>query len=97
MKEQLCEILRDNEWINDVVVSGDDPHKEMTISFVPDKPVLELKRISKPGRRVYQNVSELKPVLRGFGMAVITTSQGLLTDKEAREKKVGGEILCTVS
>jgi|TARA_B100001971_G_C18250114_1_gene577476 small subunit ribosomal protein S8 len=97
MKEQLCEILRDNGWINDIIVSGDDPHKEMTVSFVPDKPTLELKRISKPGRRVYQNVSELKPVLRGFGMAIITTSQGLLTDKEAREKKIGGEVLCTVS
>jgi hypothetical protein len=54
-------------------------------------------RISKPGRRMYRSVDELKPVLSGFGMAILTTSEGILTDTEARKRKIGGELLCTIS
>jgi len=97
MKEQLCEILRDNGWIADVMVAGEDPKKYMIISFNPEKMNLEIKRISKPGRRVYQQVSDMRPILYGYGMAVLTTSQGLMTDKTAKEKKIGGEVLCTIA
>lgn len=55
-----------------------------------------LKRISKPGKRIYLGSKELKPVLAGYGIAVISTPQGLMTDKEARKKKLGGEVLCEV-
>ena len=97
LKEQLCEILRDNGWIADVRTIGEDLGKKLQITFAEDKPLLELKRISKPGRRVYKGVEELRPVLRGFGMAILTTSQGLMSDKDARGKKIGGEVLCTIS
>jgi hypothetical protein len=60
------------------------------------KSALTLKRVSKPGQRMYQGSRDLKPVMRGFGIAVVTTSLGLLTDKEARKQKVGGEVLCTI-
>ncbi|MBU0766546.1 30S ribosomal protein S8 [Patescibacteria group bacterium] len=96
-KEQLCELLRDNDWIADVTVSGEDPKKIMTVTFNPKKPKLELSRISKPGRRVYKGTQELRPILHGYGTAILTTSQGLMTDKEARKKKIGGEVLCTIA
>jgi small subunit ribosomal protein S8 len=56
----------------------------------------DLKRISKPGRRVYASIKELPHVLNNFGIAVISTSQGLMTNKKARQKKLGGEIICEV-
>lgn len=59
--------------------------------------IKELKRISKPGLRVYKNASEMPRVLNGLGIAVVSTSKGVMTDKEARKENVGGEILCYVS
>ena len=58
--------------------------------------ISSLKRISKPGRRVYVNKEEILTVLNGKGMSVISTSQGLLTDKQARQKKIGGELICEI-
>ena len=97
IKQQLCELLKQEGWIAGVAVVGEEPKQDLEITFLPEKSSLTLKRVSKPGRRVYAAASELKPVLQGFGIAVITTSQGLLTDKEARKKRVGGEVLCTIS
>ncbi|MFH0769893.1 MAG: 30S ribosomal protein S8 [Candidatus Peregrinibacteria bacterium] len=97
IKEQLCEILRREGWIAEVRVVGEGVEKTVEVTFSPDKPTLTLKRISKPGRRVYHACTALKPVLNGYGIAILSTSQGLLTDREAREKKVGGEVLCSIS
>ncbi len=97
INENLLKLLKDEGWIADVRVIGEAPKQEVEVVFAADKPALELKRISKPGQRRYAGSQELKPILQGYGIAVITTSQGLLTDKEARKRKVGGEILCTVS
>ncbi|TSC80668.1 MAG: small subunit ribosomal protein S8 [Candidatus Peregrinibacteria bacterium Gr01-1014_25] len=96
IKTELCEVLKREGWIRDVSVSGEGIERAIDVTFIPGKR-LTIKRISTPGRRVYASSKELKPVLRGFGMAVLTTSQGLLTDAEARAKKVGGEVLCTIS
>jgi small subunit ribosomal protein S8 len=57
----------------------------------------EIKRVSKPGRRIYSGVAELPLVLNGMGVAIISTSKGILSDKSCRQEKIGGEILCTVS
>lgn len=97
VKEQLLELMKKEELIKDVEVVGEGIHKKLLVSFLDEKPSLEMKRISKPGRRVYQGHKDLKPVLQGFGLAILTTSQGLMTDKEAREKNIGGEVLCTIS
>ena len=59
--------------------------------------IKELKRVSKPGLRVYKNANELPRVLNGLGVAIISTSKGVITDKEARKENIGGEILCYVS
>lgn len=97
MKESLCQLMKKGGWIQDVVISGEDPKKVIEIVFAQDKPRLELKRVSTPGRRVYAKAVMLKPVLRGYGIAVVTTSKGLMTDAEAREKKLGGEVLCIIA
>jgi small subunit ribosomal protein S8 len=97
IKQDLLEVLKREGWIADVQVIGEAPKQELEVTFVEGKPALELKRISRPGQRVYTQAAEMKPVLRGFGIAILTTSQGLLTDKEAKKKKVGGEILCTIA
>jgi len=97
IKQELCELLKKEGWIADMQVVGEAPKQEIEVTFVEDKPALTLKRVSKPGRRVYAGTGELKPVLHGFGIAILTTSQGLMTDVEARKQKIGGEVLCTLS
>ncbi len=97
MKEDLCRILKEGGWIADYAVVGEAPKQELQITFAADRPRLTLQRVSKPGQRAYAGSAELRPVLHGFGVAILTTSQGLLTDAQARERKIGGEVLCTVS
>ncbi|MBI2117595.1 30S ribosomal protein S8 [Candidatus Peregrinibacteria bacterium] len=96
LKQQLCELLVHEGWLQDVRVSGEDPKRALEVTFMPGK-ILALKRVSRPGRRWYARVAEMRPILRGFGIAVLSTNQGIMTDKEARKKKVGGEVLCTVA
>jgi small subunit ribosomal protein S8 len=96
MKKELCDLLMREGMLQKVEVLGEKPKLNLLLTFVPGK-VLMLTRMSKPGRRLYSAASDLKPVLRGYGIAVLTTSEGLLTDKEARKRKVGGEVLCTVA
>jgi small subunit ribosomal protein S8 len=96
IKQELCELLQREGFLADVRVTGETPKKTLEVSFVEGK-VLQVARVSRPGRRVYSPASELKPVLRGFGVAILTTSQGLMTDKAARQRKVGGEVLCTIA
>ncbi|MDD4286945.1 MAG: 30S ribosomal protein S8 [Candidatus Peribacteraceae bacterium] len=97
IKLQLCELLVREGLLQSVTVEGTAPKQELVVSFLTDHPVLALKRVSTPGRRVYRSVEELKPVENGFGIAILTTSRGLITDREARLKKIGGELLCEIS
>jgi len=97
MKQQLCEVLKKEGWIADVQVEGDAPKQQVRVTFSEEKPKLTLDRISKPGRRIYTSAADLKPVLHGFGIAIVSTSEGLMTDTEARKKGIGGEVLCTIS
>jgi small subunit ribosomal protein S8 len=74
-------------------------HKELEIElkYQEGEPVIrELKRISTPGRRVYSSVRDLKPHRQGLGISILSTPQGVMTDQSAREKNVGGEVLCQV-
>lgn len=96
-KEEICAVLKRTGFIADVSVEGEGIDKEIVITFDPEKRKLTLTRMSKPGRRVFSGKDDLRPVLQGYGISIVTTSQGLMTDKEAREKGVGGEVLCTVS
>ena len=96
IKQELCELLKREGWLEDVRVIGEEPQQQLEVHMMPGK-TIELKRMSKPGRRLYAGSDELKPILRGYGISVLTTSQGLMTDKEARKRKIGGEVLCTIS
>ncbi len=70
---------------------------EVELKYHEGRPVIrELKRVSTPGRRVYHSVKELKPHRGGLGMSILSTPQGVMTDSQAREKNVGGEVLCQV-
>ena len=102
LKESLAVILRQEGYIADFKVSDDGnlPGRvlEITMKYTPERaPTISgLRRVSKPGLRVYTKADRLPRVLGGLGVAVLSTSQGLMTDREARKQKVGGEVLCYV-
>ena len=98
MKVHIAEILKEEGFINDFIVLG-DVKKELTITlkYVGGERVISgLKKISKPGLRVNVPADKLPRVLRGLGIAIISTSKGLMTDKEARKETLGGEVLAYI-
>lgn len=100
LKKQIAEILKREGFIRDVEYIEDDKQGVIRIFLKYGKDnervITGLKRISKPGLRVYAKTDEIPKVLNGLGIALVSTSQGVLTDKEARAKKVGGEILAYI-
>ncbi len=100
MKLRIAEILKEEGYINSFQVISEGPKRTIRIFLKYDekgRPVIEgLKRVSKPGRRVYAGYREIPKVLNGYGINIVSTSKGIMTDKEARKKKVGGEIICSV-
>ncbi len=99
MKKNLAQILLDEGYIKGFTVVEDNKQGMITIDlkYVDDQRVISgLKRISKPGRRVYVRANEVPRVLDGLGMAILSTSHGVLTDKQAREQGVGGEVICYI-
>lgn len=99
MKKDLAQILLDEGYIKGFYVTEDDKQGIITIDlkYVDEQRVISgLKRISKPGRRVYVGAQDVPQVLNGLGTAVISTSKGIMTDKKARQETVGGEVICYV-
>jgi small subunit ribosomal protein S8 len=99
LKIELARILRDNHYIHDFKVLEDGKHGmlRLYLKYYQEKPVIrELKRVSKPGLRKYVSVPEIPRVRNGLGMAILSTSKGVMTDREAREARIGGELLATV-
>jgi small subunit ribosomal protein S8 len=100
IKKEIAEILKREGFIRDVEYIDDNKQGIIRIflKFGPnnERVITGLKRISKPGLRVYAKADEIPKVLNGLGIAIVSTSQGVLTDKEARAKKVGGEVLAYV-
>jgi small subunit ribosomal protein S8 len=96
----MAEILKEEGYINAVKAYNHKGHRFLRITLRYDDegaPVIrEIKRVSKPGRRVYSGAADIPRVRRGYGVAVVSTSQGIMTDKKARDAKIGGEVLCTV-
>lgn len=99
-KVEIARILKEEGFIRDYLVNGEGVKKSITIvlKYGPnnERVISGLKRISKPGKRVYAKVDRVPRVLNGLGIAVISTSEGILTDKQARQKHVGGEVLAYV-
>lgn len=100
MKESISEILKNEGFIRDYEVIKDDKQGEIRIFLKygknNERVISGLKRISKPGMRTYVKADAVPKVLNGLGIALISTSDGILTDKEARAKDVGGEVLAYV-
>src|SRR4051794_29295344 len=102
LKEALADLLVKGAYIGrlEVFDAPNRPDKSLVIElkYSPDRErvISGLKRVSKPGLRVYAKSSEIPRVLGGLGISVLSTSQGLMTDREARKRKVGGEVLCQV-
>ena len=100
IKKSIAEILLNEGYITTVDFKEDDKQGiiKITLKYTPEKEkvIAGIKRISKPGLRVYAGSDEVPKVLNGLGTAIISTSKGLLTDKEARKAGVGGEVLCYV-
>lgn len=98
-KEAIAKILKEEGFINDYTVTGDVKKTiTVTLKYGPngEKVISGLRRISKPGLRAYAKVDSIPRVLNGLGIAIISTSHGLITDKEARAKRVGGEVIAYV-
>lgn len=99
LKQSVAEILADNKFIEAVSVEGSGIDKSLVLSIMSDtgnSPITELKRISKPGRRHYAKVKDIPTVKKGRGLVIVSTSQGLMTGENAKDKKLGGEVLCSV-
>ena len=100
IKKEIAEILKREGFVRDVEYIEDDKQGIIRIFLKygqnNERVITGLKRISKPGLRVYAKTEEVPKVLNGLGIALVSTSQGLVTDKEARAKKVGGEVLAYV-
>jgi small subunit ribosomal protein S8 len=99
MKAGLAEILKKNGYIYDYKIDEDSKQNVISVllRYSDGEPAINgLKRISKPGLRIYKKSDELPRVLNGLGTAVISTSKGLLTEKEARRQDTGGEVVCYI-
>jgi len=100
MKKQILDILKNEGYIADFETTEDKGRKNLLIQLKYDKngsPVIHsIDRISKPGIRKYVSYSEVKPVMGGMGISVLTTNKGILTNREAKKLKIGGELICRV-
>ena len=100
IKLEIARILKEQGFINDYKVKKNDVQNIMVLNLKygehKERVITGLKRISKPGLRVYANAEEMPKVLNGLGIAVVSTSKGVMTDKEARQNNVGGEVLAYI-
>lgn len=99
LKTEIARLLKDNGYIHDYKLLDDGKHGvlRLYLKYFQDKPVIrELRRVSKPGLRQYVGVEDIPRVRNGLGMAMLSTSRGVMTDAQARAAKVGGELLALV-
>ncbi|CAG9295541.1 30S ribosomal protein S8 [Celerinatantimonas diazotrophica] len=99
LKVAIAKVLKDEGYITDYAVSGDvKAELEVTLKYFEGKKVIEtIQRVSRPGLRIYKGATELPRVLGGLGIAVVSTSKGVMTDRAARKAGMGGEIVCYVA
>ena len=100
MKKAICQILVDEGYIKSFSVEEDGKQGIITVTlkYLEGKtPVIQgLRRVSKPGLRIYSNVEDMPKVMNGLGVAIISTSKGVMTDREARKQHIGGEVLAFI-
>jgi small subunit ribosomal protein S8 len=100
LKVAIAKVLKDEGYIENFKVGG-DPHKaelEIELKYYAGRPVIEhIERVSRPGLRIYKGRHDLPQVMNGLGVAIVTTPQGVMTDRKARQAGIGGEVLCFVA
>lgn len=97
--KSVAEILYREGYLEEVKIEGESPKQELVLKlrYINRQPALtEVKRLSKPGRRLYASATQLPKTLGGYGITIVSTSKGMLTDKQARSQKIGGELIAQV-
>lgn len=99
MKKSIAEILLQEGYVSDISVKEGTPFSTLvvTLKYVGKLPAInEVKRLSKPGRRLYTAAKQIPRALGGYGITIVSTSKGVMTDKQARKQNVGGELICQI-
>ena len=98
-KVAIAAVLKAEGYVTDFAVAGDTkPELEVTLKYFEGKKVIDtIKRVSRPGLRIYKGTNDLPKVMAGLGIAIVSTSHGVMTDRAARNASIGGEIICYVS
>ncbi|MDI7775131.1 30S ribosomal protein S8 [Asticcacaulis sp. EMRT-3] len=100
LRAHVLDVLKDEGYIRNyevVETPGEFPQFEIELKYFDGQPVIaEIARVSKPGRRVYSSIKDLKPIKNGLGISILSTPKGVMSDNAARENNVGGEVLCRV-
>lgn len=99
MKESIAKLLLENKYIESYKVSDTKPQPQILITLKylgKTAAISDVRRISKPGRRIYATVKQIPRALGGYGITIVSTSKGVMIDTEARKQNVGGEVLCQI-
>lgn len=100
LKSAIAAVLKDEGYIDDFAVRNDDgkPTLEVALKYYAGRPVIEkIERVSRPGLRIYRGTRDIPTVMNGLGIAIVSTSKGVMTDRKARAGGIGGEVLCIVA
>jgi small subunit ribosomal protein S8 len=100
VKVAIAKVLKDEGYIDNFAVVGDGvvPMLDIALKYYAGRPVIEkIERVSKPGLRIYKSKDDIPRVMNGLGIAIVSTSHGVMTDRKARASGVGGEVLCIVA
>lgn len=97
-KKAILDVLKKKNFIMGYEeITDEKAKKQLKVSLIMDKPALELKRVSKPGQRIYVGKDAIKKVKSGLGVVILSTSKGVITGEEAKAAGIGGEVLCRIS
>ena len=100
VKASIAQVLKDEGYIEEFKVRDDDgkPTLEIALKYYAGEPVIEkIERVSRPGLRIYKGRDEIPKIMNGLGIAIVSTSKGVMTDRKARATGIGGEVLCIVA
>ena len=100
LKVAIAKVLKDEGYIDAFAVRGEAarPELEIALKYYAGKPIIErIERVSRPGLRIYKGRHDIPQVMNGLGVAIVTTPQGVMTDRKARQVGIGGEVLCYVA
>lgn len=96
LKVAILEVLKKKNFVDDYKIVKSGTFSEIEIKLNTELKTLTLKRVSKPGQRIYLKKDQIKPVLRGYGISIVSTPKGVMTGDEARKSGMGGELICEV-